>query len=141
MSEDNRPYEVGYGKPPEGGKFAKGKSGNPKGRPKGSKNIANIFLRESRQTVRINGPRGPRSVTKLEAAVMQLGNKAAQGDARALHEFFSQNWKAEEISNSAASSPKSNELDQKVMQSILARMKAGVEPKTTNQETEKEGSQ
>ena len=31
-------YEVGYGKPPKSSRFKKGKSGNPKGRPKGAKN-------------------------------------------------------------------------------------------------------
>ena len=30
-------YEVGYGKPPNTTRFAKGQSGNPLGRPKGSK--------------------------------------------------------------------------------------------------------
>jgi len=30
-------YEVGYGKPPANSRFAKGKSGNPAGRPKGAK--------------------------------------------------------------------------------------------------------
>jgi hypothetical protein len=30
-------YEVGYGKPPEHAKFKKGKSGNPRGRPKVSR--------------------------------------------------------------------------------------------------------
>jgi len=31
-------YDVGYGKPPKGGQFQKGQSGNPRGRPKGSRN-------------------------------------------------------------------------------------------------------
>jgi hypothetical protein len=80
MPEQDAPYEVGYAKPPKAGQFAKGESGNPKGRPKGSKNFANVVLREARQRVRVNGPGRVRSVTKLEAAVIQLNNKAAQGE-------------------------------------------------------------
>jgi hypothetical protein len=67
MPKDQQEYAVGYGKPPKSGQFAKGNSGNPNGRPKGSKNLASIVLRESRQPVRMNGPRGTRTVTKLEA--------------------------------------------------------------------------
>jgi len=34
-NDDETPdYEMGYGKPPKSSRFAKGKSGNPSGRPK-----------------------------------------------------------------------------------------------------------
>jgi hypothetical protein len=59
-------YEVGYGKPPERTRFKKGKSGNPKGRSKGAKNLKtdlieelqeNITVREGDRTVRISKQR------------------------------------------------------------------------------------
>ena len=34
MIEDDKPYEVGYGKPPRHTRFVKGRSGNPRGRPR-----------------------------------------------------------------------------------------------------------
>jgi hypothetical protein len=34
------PYSVGYGKPPTERRFEKGRSGNPKGRPKSAKKNA-----------------------------------------------------------------------------------------------------
>lgn len=37
-------YEVGYGKPPKQHRFRKGQSGNPKGRPKGSRNLETIIM-------------------------------------------------------------------------------------------------
>jgi hypothetical protein len=35
--DDGKPYKVGYGKPPKHTRFEPGRSGNPKGRPKGAK--------------------------------------------------------------------------------------------------------
>jgi Family of unknown function (DUF5681) len=141
MPKVKPPYEVGYGKPPAGGKFAKGQSGNPKGRPKGSKNLATVVLRESRQTVRVNGPRGSRLVNKLEATVMQLGNKAAQGDIRAQRDFLAQVRMSEEAASSEALPLALHEMDHQVLQNILRRMRSvSAEAATANPESTREES-
>ena len=124
MAEDDAPYEVGYGRPPKSGQFKKGLSGNPTGRPKGSKNLATVVLKEARQLVRVNGPRGSRKVTKLEAALMQMGNKAAQGDLRASREFIHLVRCSEEAANTRADPLTTHEMDQQVMQSIRRRMES-----------------
>jgi hypothetical protein len=83
-------YEVGYGKPPQRTRFRKGQSGNPKGRPRGSRNattILNEALHE-RVVVTENGRR--KSATKLEVIFKQLVNKAAQGDHRATQLLLNQ---------------------------------------------------
>lgn len=122
MTEFDAPYEVGYGKPPRESRFQKGASGNPKGRPKGSKNLATIVLRESRQRVRVNGSRGSRTMTKLEAAVTQLGNKSAQGDLRATREFVALVQRSEESANSGNGTKAFHELDQQVLETLQRRM-------------------
>jgi hypothetical protein len=119
MAEEDPTYEVGYGKPPKVSQFTKGRSGNAKGRPKGSKNLASLILKESRQPVRLHGPRGTKTVTKLEAIVTQLGNKSAQGDLRALREFLPLVRQSEEVSATQIKPGDIHEADQKTMQSLL----------------------
>jgi Family of unknown function (DUF5681) len=76
-------YQVGFGKPPKERQFRKGQSGNPKGRPRGSRNASTLLdeLLKERVVVSENGRR--REMTKLEAILKQLVNRAAQGDHRA----------------------------------------------------------
>ncbi len=79
--EDRRRYEVGYGMPPRQGRFQKGRSGNPKGRPKKAKGFRTIVHQqlETPVEVRINGR--VTKISKREAIIAQLVNKAATGDS------------------------------------------------------------
>ena len=61
-----------------------GQSGNPKGRPKGSRALASIWRCAMNEKVTINENGQRRRITKQEAAVKQLANKAASGDKRAI---------------------------------------------------------
>jgi Family of unknown function (DUF5681) len=80
--------ETGYGRPPVNTRFKKGQSGNPKGRPRGSRSLATIFNRALRERVVINEGGRRKTVTKLEAAVKQVTNKAASGDPVASRQLF-----------------------------------------------------
>jgi hypothetical protein len=75
--------DVGYAKPPVHTQFQPGQSGNPKGRPKGSLNLATVLERALREKVAINEGGRRKVITKLDAAVKQVVNKAAQGDPKA----------------------------------------------------------
>ena len=87
MSDDND-YEVGYCKPPRHSQFKPGQSGNPRGRPKSSKNMATVFadLLAQRIPVRVNGQR--RSVPVMEALVQRMLAKALEGNARDMAAFM-----------------------------------------------------
>lgn len=75
-------YEVGYRKPPKGSQFKPGKSGNPKGRPKGGRGFKQLFQSELNRQVKLTDDGKSRSMSLLEVIVRNLVAKAAKGDAR-----------------------------------------------------------
>jgi len=79
-----RDYEVGHGKPPKRTQFKPGQSGNPKGRPRGSKNTATVVKEamSKRITIRENGR--AQSISALEAIVRVLLQNAVSGDHKAV---------------------------------------------------------
>jgi hypothetical protein len=77
-------YQVGYGRPPRHSRFKKGGSGNPKGRPRGSKNATTLLQEALSEQVVISENGRRRTITKKEAIVTQIVNKAASGDHRSI---------------------------------------------------------
>ena len=76
-------YRVGYGKPPKAKQFKRGRSGNPKGRPKGSLNLATDLTAELGEHITVREDGRPRKVSKQRALIKSLMAKALQGDVRA----------------------------------------------------------
>src|ERR1700680_548588 len=74
--------DKGYGKPPKHSRFVKGKSGNPNGRPKRTKNLKTELLEVLREMVTITEGGRTRKVTKLRALLESVFAKPFKGDSR-----------------------------------------------------------
>ena len=81
-TEQQGSYQVGYKKPPPQHRFPKGRSGNPNGRPKKPKTINTFLDKALKEPVVVNEKGRRKTITKFEAFVKQLVNKATAGDPR-----------------------------------------------------------
>src|SRR5712692_5712185 len=121
MEEQSKPgrpkiTKVGYCNPPEHTRFKKGQSGNPQGRPKGTLNMATVLERTLREKVVINENGRRKTITKLEAAIKQLTNKAASGELKAFQLFAALVRSAEERALQAVAPNSSlEEVDERVV--------------------------
>jgi Family of unknown function (DUF5681) len=119
---DESDHEVGYGRPPKQSQFKKGRSGNPKGRPKGTRNIATEVSRALAEKVVINVGGRRKTITKREVAAIHLANKAASGDLKAINLIPAMERTSEERAKELESKSKvSVEEDEKLIQNFLER--------------------
>ena len=77
-------YEVGYGKPPRHTQFKPGQSGNPSGRPKGTKNLKTDLSEVLGEMIVVREGDRSQSVSKQRAMLMALLARALNGDVRAV---------------------------------------------------------
>jgi hypothetical protein len=76
-------YKVGYAKPPRTTRFKRGRSGNPKGRPNGSRQLATDLAAELGERITVREEGRSRRISKQRALIKSLMAKALQGDVRA----------------------------------------------------------
>lgn len=88
MSDNGTPpeddYEVGYKRPPKHTRFAPGRSGNPRGRPRKSKQLEDLIEMELDEKITVKEGGRETFITKREAIVKQFLNRALKGDPKAL---------------------------------------------------------
>lgn len=74
--------DVGYGRPPTANQFRPGKSGNPKGRPKGAKNESTLLreILERKIETRSNGR--SRKITILEGILLRITEDGLKGNTK-----------------------------------------------------------
>ena len=78
-------YEVGYGKPPLHTRFRKGRSGNPRGRPRRKTDLASLLIEA---LDRPNAAEGRNRGTERETIVAALVERSASGDLPATKLLF-----------------------------------------------------
>ena len=121
--EKQRDYEVGYGKPPRNTRFKKGQSGNPRGRPSGSKNLSTLLTEALNELVIVTEKGRRRKVSKREAIIKQLVNQSANGDWRAVKMLLEILRDIEGQTEPAADEPSAfTAADEEVIEQLKARL-------------------
>jgi hypothetical protein len=80
----NETNAVGYKKPPMANRFKPGRSGNPSGRPKKSKNVAAEVLDELAESISLGPGNASATITRARAIAKTLVDKAIGGNLRAI---------------------------------------------------------
>ena len=74
---------VGFKNPPVASRFKPGTSGNPKGRPKGVRNLKDDLRDELGELIVVNDGNAERTISRQRAFIKALVDQAVAGDLRA----------------------------------------------------------
>jgi hypothetical protein len=131
-SKTSNDYVVGYGKPPLHTRFKKGQSGNVRGRPKGSRNLAGVLERELSALVTINENGQRKTITKFEAVIKLLVNQTLKPDLRALQQLLALHRFVYRDEPDSQAESLCSENDEQVIRGILKRMQRNGEGDGSN---------
>ena len=114
-------YKVGFGKPPKHTRFETGRSGNPKGRPKGARGLKTDLRAELSEKIKVTEHGRTRHLTKQRAVVKALAAKAMRGDPRAMAKLIDLALEIIGVDGDQAAAVKLSESDEALLAEFLAR--------------------
>lgn len=115
-------YAVGFAKPPKKHQFKPGESGNPKGRPKGVKNLATDLEEELGEKLLVIEAGKQQAVTKQRAMLKALVAKALKGDVRAASTLLNLIPSVEQAQKMAVESTSLSAADQAVLDAFRQKL-------------------
>jgi hypothetical protein len=110
---------IGYGKPPKATRFKPGKSGNPKGRPKGARNLDTLMAEELEAPVKVREQGVEQIVSKGHAMLKALFAKAMQGDVRAVTSIIE--WHDRQKALTPASDDQLDDIEAAILKRAMGR--------------------
>jgi hypothetical protein len=130
VKKAKRTYVVGYGQPPKATRFKKGESGNPKGRPKGSRSVGALLQEILEQRIAVTENGRTRRVAALEVMLRRLANDAMRNDVAALKTILTLVDRYGEAPESQIKLDELLEEDRAILANFLPQLQSA--PKKTN---------
>ncbi len=137
MTDSEQKHKVGYKKPPAETRFQKGRSGNPKGRPQGTRNFKTDLREELAEPVNVREDGSVTTVSSQRAILKQLRAKALKGDPRALDRMvaLAQRYDLEDAADGAEQDLSG--ADQSILERFKERVVREHEAETAAKEEDK----
>jgi hypothetical protein len=117
--------DIGYGKPPRAHQFEPGKSGNPKGRPKGAKSADTILHELLQQRINLNERGKTRGITILEAILRRIAEDCLKGNIKSAAFVLN---RLQAMSSDETDESGLNEDEQTVLETYLKKVQSSLDP-------------
>ncbi|MHC9419675.1 DUF5681 domain-containing protein [Sphingomonas citri] len=119
------PHRPTRGDPPREYRFKSGESGNPRGRPKGSKNFATLIRRELDSKVTGTSDGRTVTMTKREAMAKRMVNEAVKGDLKFIEAALRYSGERDSVPEVLPPMDAEHSRDREILAAFTQRMAEG----------------
>ena len=119
--------QTGFKRPPKGTRFKPGRSGNPKGRPKGRRNLTTDLAALMKKRIPIRKDGELRHVSGQEALLLRLFEKAVGGDLKASAQIFAMVMKTDNRESAEPAPQSVSDKDREIVEDFLRRNTTSLE--------------